>query len=79
MFSKLDYFSPWTLTAAADGHEDLSSFRTALVDLTRQIDELDNLKYGHYLSALALSQETSSRILDSSALVVRAEIEISRR
>ncbi|KAI5851329.1 hypothetical protein DFP73DRAFT_610361 [Morchella snyderi] len=76
MLSKLDYFSPWTSTAAADGHEDLSSFRTALVDLTRQIDELDNLKYGHYRSALALSQETSSRILDSSALVVRAEIEI---
>ncbi|KAH8153623.1 uncharacterized protein LAJ45_02436 [Morchella importuna] len=64
------------LKLARQRKRNLSSFRTALVDLTRQIDELDNLKYGHYRSALALSQETSSRILDSSALVVRAEIEI---
>lgn len=76
LFRQLDYFSSWTSTAAADGHEDLSAFRSALVDLTRQIDELDNLKYAHYRSALSLAQDTSTRILDSSALVVRAEIEI---
>lgn len=76
LFRQLDYFSSWASTAAADGHEDLTTFRSALVDLTRQIDELDNLKYTHYRSALSLSQETSTRILDSSALVVRAEIEI---
>lgn len=76
LFRQLDYFSSWTSTTAADGHEDLSAFRSALVDLTRQIDELDNLKYAHYRSALALAQDTSTRILDSSALVVRAEIEI---
>lgn len=76
LFEKMDYLSIWTPPAAADGYEDLSTFRTALVDLTRQIDELDNLKYSHYRTALALSRDTSTRILDSSALVVRAEIEI---
>lgn len=77
LFRNLDYFSSWTSTTeGADGHEDLSAFRSALVDLTRQIDELDNLKYAHYRSALSLAQDTSARILDSSALVVRAEIEI---
>lgn len=55
---------------------DLSAFRSALVDLTYQIDELENLKYGHYRTALDLSQETSLKILDYSALVVRAEIEV---
>jgi hypothetical protein len=55
---------------------DLSAFRSALVDLTYQIDELEALKYGHYRTALDLSQETSERILDYSALVVRAEIEV---
>ncbi|CAZ86657.1 unnamed protein product [Tuber melanosporum] len=73
---KMVQLSMWNQPAAADAHEDLSTFRSALVDLTRQIDELDNLKYAHYREALALSQETSTRILDSSALVVRAEIEI---
>jgi len=73
---KMVQLSMWSQPAAADAHEDLSAFRSALVDLTRQIDELDNLKYAHYREALALSQETSTRILDSSALVVRAEIEI---
>jgi hypothetical protein len=47
-----------------------------LVDLTYQIDELDNLKYSHYRTALDLSQETSIRVLDSTALVVRAEVEV---
>lgn len=55
---------------------DLTAFRSALVDLTYQIDELDGLKYSYIRSALDLSQETSLRILDSSALVVRAEIEV---
>jgi len=54
----------------------LSAFRSALVDLTYQIDELENLKYGHYRTALDLSQETSVKVLDYSALVVRAEIEV---
>ena len=46
------------------------------MDLTYQIDELENLKYGHYRTALDLSQETSLKLLDYSALVVRAEIEV---
>jgi len=55
---------------------DLSSFRGTLLDLTAKIDELENLKYAHFRAALDLSQETSARILDCSALVVRAEVEI---
>lgn len=46
------------------------------MDLTGRIDELESLKYAHYRAALDLAQETSIRILDSSALAVRAEIEI---
>jgi len=55
---------------------DLSAFRSALVDLTYQIDELENLKYGHYRTALDLAQTSSVKVLDSAALVVRAEIEV---
>lgn len=64
------------LKLARQKKRNLSAFRSALVDLTYQIDELENLKYVHYRNALDLSQETSDRILDYSALVVRAEIEV---
>ncbi|KAL7271535.1 hypothetical protein RUND412_005705 [Rhizina undulata] len=64
------------LKLARQRKRNLHAFRSALVDLTRQIDELDNLKYNHFRNALSLAQETSTRILDTSALVVRAEIEI---
>jgi hypothetical protein len=55
---------------------DLSAFRSALVDLTHQIDDLEQLKYTHYRTALDVSQHTATRVLDLSALSVRAEIEI---
>lgn len=53
-----------------------SSYRSALTDLTHSIDELDQLKYEHYRVAHTLTADTSNRILDCAALVIRAEVEI---
>ncbi|KAF8247416.1 hypothetical protein K440DRAFT_654845 [Wilcoxina mikolae CBS 423.85] len=64
------------LKLARQKKRNLSSFRGALLDLTAKIDELENLKYAHFRTALDLSQVTSARILDSTALVVRAEVEV---
>lgn len=47
-----------------------------LVDLTEQIDSLETLRYSHYRASYELSQDTSLHVLDSIALVVRAEIEV---
>ncbi|KAI5817424.1 hypothetical protein BZA77DRAFT_309513 [Pyronema omphalodes] len=64
------------LKLARQKRRNLTSFREALLDLTSKIDDLENLKYSHYRTSLTHSQETSQRILDYSAIVVRAEIEI---
>lgn len=57
-------------------HVDFSSYRSALTDLTQFIDELDQLKYEHWHIAHTLATDTSNRVLDCAALVVRAEVEI---
>ncbi|KAI5776153.1 hypothetical protein EDC01DRAFT_637036 [Geopyxis carbonaria] len=54
----------------------LTAFRSTLVDLTQQIDALEVLRYTHYRTSYDLSQETSTRVLDLSALLIRAEVEI---
>lgn len=50
-----------------------------MVCLTEQIDSLESLKYAHCRAAYDLSQDTASHVLESSALVVRAEVEVFER
>ncbi|KAI5809898.1 hypothetical protein DFH27DRAFT_521536 [Peziza echinospora] len=64
------------LKLARQKRRNFSAYRTALTDLTLQIDDLDKLKYEHYRIAHTLATDTSNRILDCAALVVRAELEI---
>jgi hypothetical protein len=55
---------------------DIGRFRDHLVQLTLMLDGLTNLHSTHSRNLLFSSQETSSKILDSSSLLVRAEVEI---
>ncbi|KAG5440242.1 hypothetical protein PCANB_001812 [Pneumocystis canis] len=55
---------------------DLATFRQALIDLSRMADDLERLKSDHYNGALDTIRETWSRVLDRSALIVRAEVDI---
>ncbi|KAI9768973.1 MAG: hypothetical protein M1840_004569 [Geoglossum simile] len=55
---------------------DIGRFRGHLVELTLMLDGLTNLHSTHSRNLLFSSQETSSKILDSSSLLVRAEVEI---
>ncbi|KAF8472604.1 hypothetical protein BDZ91DRAFT_790473 [Kalaharituber pfeilii] len=64
------------LKLARQKRRNFSAYRTALTDLTHFIDELDKLKYEHYRIAHNLTADTSNRILECAALVVRAEVEI---
>ncbi|TGZ82337.1 hypothetical protein EX30DRAFT_339628 [Ascodesmis nigricans] len=57
----------------------LGAFRSSLVGLTEQIDILESLKYGHCRAAFDLSQDSAAHVLESSALVVRAEVEVFER
>lgn len=64
------------LKLARQKQRNFSSYRSALFDLTQFIDELDQLKYEHWHVAHTLATDTSNRVLDCAALVVRAEVEI---
>ncbi|KAH7037145.1 uncharacterized protein B0I36DRAFT_345307 [Microdochium trichocladiopsis] len=55
---------------------DLGKFREHLVDLTSKLDGLTTLQGEHSRTLLSESQVTSSRILDASCSLVRAEVEI---
>jgi hypothetical protein len=55
---------------------DIGRFRGHLVQLTLMLDGLTTLHSTHSRNLLLASQETSSKILDSSSLLVRAEVEI---
>lgn len=55
---------------------DLGKFREHLVDLTSKLDGLTSLQGEHSRTMLSESQVTSSRILDASCSLVRAEVDI---
>lgn len=55
---------------------DLATFRQALVDLSRLADDLERLKSEHYNGALDTIHETWSRVLNHTALITRAEVDI---
>ncbi|KAH0559881.1 hypothetical protein GP486_003601 [Trichoglossum hirsutum] len=55
---------------------DIGRFRGHLVRLTLMLDGLTTLHSTHSRNLLFSSQEASSKILDSSSLLVRAEVEI---
>ncbi|PHH76564.1 hypothetical protein CDD80_1425 [Ophiocordyceps camponoti-rufipedis] len=55
---------------------DVGRFRAHLVDLTAKLDGLTTLHADHARSLLRESQETSSRIVDASCSLVRAEVDI---
>ncbi|KTW30680.1 hypothetical protein T552_00393 [Pneumocystis carinii B80] len=55
---------------------DLATFRQALVDLSKLADDLERLKSEHYNGALDTIHETWSKVLDYTALITRAELDI---
>ncbi|RDA95281.1 hypothetical protein CP533_3456 [Ophiocordyceps camponoti-saundersi (nom. inval.)] len=55
---------------------DVGRFRAHLVDLTAKLDGLTTLHADHARSLLRESQETSTRIVDASCSLVRAEVDI---
>ncbi|KAI0468943.1 hypothetical protein F4859DRAFT_191908 [Xylaria cf. heliscus] len=55
---------------------DLSKFREHLVELTSKLDGLSTLHGDHAQSLLRESQEASTKILDASCSLVRAEVDI---
>ncbi|CEJ90844.1 Putative Phospholipid-binding protein [[Torrubiella] hemipterigena] len=55
---------------------DVARFRAHLVELTSKLDGLTTLHGDHARTMLRESQETSSRIVDASCSLVRAEVDI---
>lgn len=55
---------------------DVARFRAHLVELTYKLDGLTSLHSDHARTLLRESQETSSRIVDASCSLVRAEVDI---
>ncbi|KEY73146.1 hypothetical protein S7711_04894 [Stachybotrys chartarum IBT 7711] len=55
---------------------DVGRFRAHLVELTNKLDGLTTLHANHATTMLRESQETSSRIVDASCSLVRAEVDI---
>ncbi|KAK9453606.1 hypothetical protein V1511DRAFT_461826, partial [Dipodascopsis uninucleata] len=54
----------------------LQLYRSALMDLTTQIDGLERLKYEYFKYSLDITQDISTKILKQATCVVRAEVEI---
>lgn len=54
----------------------LAAYRSSLLELTSQIDDIDRLKYEHFCQVYDVAQNTSTNILTCAASVVRAEVEI---
>ncbi|ODV95590.1 hypothetical protein PACTADRAFT_42261, partial [Pachysolen tannophilus NRRL Y-2460] len=57
--------------------KNLMTYKTNLLSLTSQLDEIDKLKHDFYLSSFELVQDFSQEILNHSGLVVRSQLEIS--
>jgi len=57
-------------------NRDVARFRGHLVDLTTKLDGLTSLHGGHARSLLRDSQETSTKIVEASSSLVRAEMDI---
>lgn len=64
------------LKLAKQKRRDMVKFRAALMELAKQIDDMDHLKLDHYRSVLTLANSTSEKVLSSASLFVRAETEI---
>ncbi|KAF0343289.1 hypothetical protein F8M41_016025 [Gigaspora margarita] len=58
---------------------DLSQFRRALQDLTRQVEELDRLKTDYYRQTLDTEQNNLNYILSKVSTVIKAEVDIYER
>lgn len=54
----------------------LQEYRTSLLELTTQIDDIDRLKYEYFQNCYELAQSASEGILQHAASVVRAQVEI---
>jgi len=55
---------------------DVGRLRNHLVTLTASLDDITNLHVNHSQTLLRESQETSAKIVDTSSVLVRAEVEI---
>ncbi|CAG8597558.1 6475_t:CDS:2, partial [Scutellospora calospora] len=58
---------------------DLTQFRRALQDLTRQVEDLDRLKTDYYRQTLDTEQNNLNFILSKVSTVIRAEVDIYER
>ncbi|KAK9429053.1 hypothetical protein V1505DRAFT_289596, partial [Lipomyces doorenjongii] len=54
----------------------LALYRSALMDLTAQVDGLEKLKYEYFKYSLDITQNISAKILKQATGIVRAEVEI---
>ncbi|ODV62762.1 Ivy1p ASCRUDRAFT_31681, partial [Ascoidea rubescens DSM 1968] len=54
----------------------LVNYKSTLSNISRKIQEIDNLKHDYYLSCFSLVQATSSKILTRVSSIVRAQVEI---
>ncbi|KAK9358970.1 hypothetical protein V1504DRAFT_459359 [Lipomyces starkeyi] len=54
----------------------LALYRSALMDLTAQVDGLEKLKYEYFKYSLDITQDISAKILKQATGIVRAEVEI---
>ncbi|KAK7205289.1 hypothetical protein BZA70DRAFT_151691 [Myxozyma melibiosi] len=54
----------------------LESYRSALMDLTSQVDGLEKLKYDYFKYSLDITQEISAKILKHATCITRAEVEM---
>lgn len=54
----------------------LAVYRSSLHELSSLVDEIDHMKYDHFVNQFELAQKTSNNILAYAAAVVRAEVEI---
>ncbi|KAK9468824.1 hypothetical protein V1512DRAFT_65735 [Lipomyces arxii] len=54
----------------------LALYRSALMDLTSQVDGLERLKYEYFKYSLDITEDISAKILKQATGIVRAEVEI---
>ncbi|KAK9321267.1 hypothetical protein V1517DRAFT_327004 [Lipomyces orientalis] len=54
----------------------LALYRSALMDLTSQVDGLEKLKFEYFKYSLDITQDISAKILKQATGIVRAEVEI---
>ncbi|KAK9378862.1 uncharacterized protein V2V93DRAFT_375235 [Kockiozyma suomiensis] len=54
----------------------LETYRSALMDLTNQVDGLEKLKYEYFKYSLDITQDISAKILKQATAITRAEVEM---